>query len=79
MVLEASRQSILNFRIGFLLSIWGRLPYPCLPTPFPTLRFPLLKIRFGGDFRAFSAFERGGHNIITRTSSKRANTSDFAS
>ena len=36
--LEASRQSILNFRIGFLSSITGRLPYPCLPTPFPFLR-----------------------------------------
>ena len=30
--------SILNFRIGFLSSIGGRLPYPCLPTPFPILR-----------------------------------------
>ena len=32
------RGSILNFRIGFLSSIQGRLPYPCLPTPFPILR-----------------------------------------
>ena len=38
LVLEASRQSVLNFRIGFLSSIGGRLPYPCLPTPFPILR-----------------------------------------
>ena len=38
-VLEASRQSILKFRIGFLSLIGGRLPYPCLPTPFPILRF----------------------------------------
>ena len=30
--------SILNFRIGFVSSIGGRLPYPCLPTPFPILR-----------------------------------------
>ena len=29
---------MLNFRIGFLLSIGGRLPYPCLPTPCPILR-----------------------------------------
>ena len=37
------RGSILNFRIGLLLSIGGRLPYPCLPTPFPILRsnFPV--------------------------------------
>ena len=27
-----------NFRIGFLSSIGVRLPYPCLPTPFPILR-----------------------------------------
>ena len=32
------RGLILNFRIGFLSSIGGRLPYPCLPTPFPILR-----------------------------------------
>ena len=32
------RGSILNFRIGFLSSIGGRLAYPCLPTPFPILR-----------------------------------------
>ena len=32
------RGSILNFRIGFLSSIGGRLPYPCLPTPLPILR-----------------------------------------
>ena len=42
------RESILNFRIGFLSSIGGRLPYPCLPTPFPILRF------FSQTFRAFS-------------------------
>ena len=30
---------ILNFRIGFLSSTGGRLPYPCLPTPFPILRY----------------------------------------
>ena len=29
---------MLNFRIGFLSSIGGRLPHPCLPTPFPILR-----------------------------------------
>ena len=39
LVLGASRQSTLNFRIGFLSSIGGRLPYPCLPTPFPILRY----------------------------------------
>ena len=38
--LEASRQSILNFRIGFLSWIGGRLPNPCLPTPFPILGLP---------------------------------------
>ena len=32
------RGSMLNFRIGFLSSTGGRLPYPCLPTPFPILR-----------------------------------------
>ena len=34
------RGSILNFRIGFLSSIGGRLPCPCLPTPFRILRNP---------------------------------------
>ena len=31
LALEASRQSMLNFRVGFLSLIGGRLPYPCLP------------------------------------------------
>ena len=38
------RNPILNFRIGFLSSIGGRLPYPCLPTPFPILRFQKPKV-----------------------------------
>ena len=29
------RHPRLNFRIGFLSSIGGRLPHPCLPPPFP--------------------------------------------
>ena len=42
---------MLNFRIGFLSSIGVRLPYPCLPTPFPIL---ILRLR-----AMFSRFYRG--------------------
>ena len=56
LVLEALRQSILNFRIGFLSSIGWRLPYPCLPTPFPILRFK--KIWSLGRFRAIWGLKR---------------------
>ena len=38
-----SRGSILNFRVGFLSLIGRRLPYSCLRTPFPILRFSELE------------------------------------
>ena len=67
MFLEPSRQSILNFRIGFLSSIGGRLPYPCLPTPFPILRHSSSGASRGSGLSGTSVWRRQSRYTMSRT------------